>query len=217
MKDNAPTGMKILRAALLALPVAASIACGSNLSGPDGGPGASTGTAGATGAGGRAGAGGTGGGAGSMPLAPAPGCVLELIAGCPLAGACQRADADGGVQQTCYASGVRAVSTTVRECVSTQSGDRMSVLEVYNADGTLCYRQESHCECPQGCEIVHLTWRNAAGDSVATGYSGTVTTVMCAESGETCTGPWNSSTGKFPCLPPAPDQACTAGSSCPSP
>ncbi len=196
--------MKILHATLLALPIAASIACGSNLNSHDGG-------AGSTGTGGR---GGAGGDAGSMPLAPAPGCVRDLIANCPLDGSCQRADADGGVQQTCYPSGVKSVSTTMRECVSTQSVDMMSILEVYNADGTLCYKQESHCECPQGCETIHLTWRNAAGDSVATGYKATVTSVMCAETGETCTGSWNPSTGKFPCLPPEPDQACTAGS-CP--
>ena len=62
------------------------------------------------------------------------------------------------------------------------------VFEVHKADGALCYSFETACYCGGFCENSTWTWRNAAGQIVATGTSdfNVGDKVVCADSGETC-------------------------------
>jgi hypothetical protein len=73
---------------------------------------------------------------------------------------------DGGVNQSyCYPSGVRS------EYTMNGNGCSPTELRIYKPDGSLCYIEQSDRTVPPGviCEGSMYTWRNAAGDRVATG------------------------------------------------
>jgi hypothetical protein len=204
----APTGVKILHAVVLALPLVSSLACGSSLNGHDGG-------AGTTGSGGWAGTGGSAG-TGESPVRPPPTCLRDLIATCALGAPCQYSNGDAG-RRVCYAGGetLSVVSVTAADCNLGGQGENRNITEIRKADGTLCYSAEASCFCGQACEIQTFIWRNGAGQVVARGGSDSRgnTTITCEGTGETCTGPFDWSTGQYSCQPHLSDQ-CTLGT-CP--
>ena len=151
---------------------------------------------------------------------PVPDCVRNLLAACPLEGACQGWVNDAGapgapVQKLCYASGVRV---TVTEVPSTSScpGTPKQTVEVRKADGTLCYSR-TH-EIISFCEGEQYLWRDAAGNVVAIGDIGSpgglgpkAYSITCTASSESVScQPPNPASG--PCLsfPPALE-GCSAG------
>ncbi len=220
--------MTIVRVGLVVMTMLTSLACGSSLDnhmGAGGGAGINTGQAGTGGTqgqlGGTTGTGGAPGGTagtgfGGAPPVPPPRCLLDLIATCPLAGACQYNAVNGLDQKFCFASG-----ETVSVVGTSGAGQlAVSVTEVRRSDGTLCYSIETVCGTV--CESGSYTWRNAAGAVVARGqHSGYATSVTCEATGETCNGGTSASdpTGWESCATlavtsPAAGLGCTPGS-CP--
>ncbi len=220
--------MTIVRAGLVAMMLLTSLACGSSLdnhTGTGGGAGVNTGQAGTggtqsemagtTGTGAMGGTAGTG--SGGAPPVPPPRCLLDLIATCPLAGACQYA-VNGYDQQFCFAGG---------ETVSVDSipggTAPLWVTEVRRSDGTLCYSIERRCGTL--CESYAYTWKDAAGTVLAHGMTYEAlgpdprsATTTCAATGETCNVS-TPSNGLLECVTPAvtsPTEGlgCTQGS-CP--
>src|SRR5689334_9320277 len=101
---------------------------------------------------------------------PIPTCLQDLIATCPLEGACQAWMNDGGaagapVQRLCYESGMRVI---IREDPPVSfCGLLKQTTEVRRADGTLCYTKT--VEYINHCEGRAYEWRDAAGNPVASG------------------------------------------------
>jgi hypothetical protein len=101
---------------------------------------------------------------------PIPTCLQELIATCPLEGACQAWVNDGGaagapVQRLCYESGMRVImreDPPISFC-----GLLKQTTEVRRADGLLCYTKT--VEYINHCEGRAYEWRDAAGNLVASG------------------------------------------------
>lgn len=87
-------------------------------------------------------------------------CLLDLLARCPLVGACIESTA-GGTSETCYAGGTR----TEREEVGSGSCVLDQVERVYGPDGSLCYT--STVTRGLGCEHPSTTWRDGDGKVVA--------------------------------------------------
>jgi len=186
------------------------------------------GTSGRGGMGGGTGgtaAGGTGGGRGgtggySTADLELPACVKNLVAACATGGTCTSAETDGGtVSDLCFASGVRA--TFSGQIGGTSSSPR--TVRVTKADGSPCYSLETALI---GGELYRYTWKDAAGEVVATGTNTPFETpsfkIMCADGSETktCHSPVTSPTGacctlsdlgNATCVSPV---SCTAGS-CP--
>jgi hypothetical protein len=217
--------------ALTALPLI--VACSSSLSSPDGGAagtGSAAGTGGTsstagTGGAGRGGSeaiggrgGSSGGNDGGVPQT-IPCCVASLMAACQTDGACVRAAGDAGDgARTCYASGVKVISSAVpppqsfEECLARPDGFcQRSLTEVYKPDGSLCYSKEIASYCGQGCEVTFETWRTGAGAIVAqASYSSLgVTPLSCVRTGDASTSEPDSG---VICLSPPPGPACTDGS-----
>ena len=197
---------------LLGLVIGASLGCGGDdagvrtgvagTGGASGGSGAAgmrmgaagTGAGDAAGSGaagmGAAGAGSAGttgtsdggtGGTGGSPLTLPP-CLQQLMTACPTQGACVR---ESG--RICYASGAKVVLESEVACSGMQVGNRQ--YRVLRTDGSLCYTLEISALIPwHACEDGHYTWRDPAGQVVATGgfyYSGmSGRSASCAQSGQ---------------------------------
>jgi hypothetical protein len=211
--------MKILRASTVAIPLLASVACGSSLRGPGGtaGTGVNTGQAGASG--GTNGVGGVAGGIGGTGIGdptplPPPQCVRDLIAACPLAGDCQYSVVGDG-HRFCFAGGERV--SIERSNGSYENTRRFT--EVRGSDGTLCYSIEF--DCGSFCEAGSYTWKNGAGAVVARAQFGSASlSVTCESTGETCTtASLPASVARESCITtavtsPTADVTCTQGA-CP--
>lgn len=114
---------------------------------------------GGQGAGGQAGAGGT-------PTLALPGCLQELLAPCVPAGACVT-QAEPMSSQTCFASGVRVSQGYMVEPQACAPG--ASYVHVKKPDGSFCYRLESYVDASIDCHLTRFTWKDGAGNVVATG------------------------------------------------
>ena len=152
---------------------------------------------------GNSGAGGQGGtGSASLEL---PNCLRDLMAPCAPVGMCV-SDSAGG--QICYASGARASTSPLNEPLACDHIGTSA--QVNKADGTLCYTFESYAELTPGRCIAHrYTWKDAAGNVVATGMDdtdvdGTSELVMNIS----CTATSEVSACQQPTLPPRPDRCC---------
>ena len=138
--------------------------------GGTGGTGGIAGSTASTGGTGGAGTGGTGGstatdGGAAFEL---PGCLRALLASCETTGACHTTISDAGsVDQTCFASGVRAAFTQVPNAAGCNGA--MGVVQVFKADGSPCYSFEQLNNPNTACESGTITWRDAAGLVVARG------------------------------------------------
>ncbi len=123
---------------------------------------------GGMGGGGRGGAGGSGSGTGGVGVGGTggyfagdlelPACVKNLVAACATGGTCTSEQTDGGaVSELCFASGVGA----------TFSGAVFpKTVRVTKADGSLCYSFETYLI---GGELLQYTWKDAAGEVIASG------------------------------------------------
>ena len=127
---------------------------------------------------------------GGGPPVPPPRCLIDLIATCPLAGACQYSGMVGGDQRLCLAGGESVTVVSVNATGGLGGGTNT---EVRRSDGTLCYSIEMRCGT--FCESNSYTWKDAAGAVVARGLYGGLradntesTTVTCEVTGETCNG-----------------------------
>jgi hypothetical protein len=159
---------------------------------------------------GSAGADGSGGADGGLPVMPPP-CLRALFAGCPTDVACTVGASDAGADAgdaapasdggdagavssapICYASGAKT-RTAGTACTSGNDG---AVTTVSKADGSLCYTFEQLIFQSHACEGGLVTWKDAAGATVATasfGYGiGTSVTVTCTASGQSTT--WSGTT-----------------------
>jgi hypothetical protein len=158
------------------------------------------------------GAGGTGGATAKSP----PSCLRDLVAACPLEASCQSvAGASGATERACYASGETVAVSYAGTCTISSPDLYRQVFEVRKADGSPCYSFETACYCGGFCEDSTWTWRNAAGDIVATGSSDITggDEVICAGTRETCQlGGLGSPSFTGSCRPPPPAVGCTAGS-----
>jgi hypothetical protein len=88
---------------------------------------------------------------------------------------------------------------------------------VFKPDGSLCYSYAGECDCASGCETKTYTFRDAAGDIVATGQSGATTTLSCAN-GDACPGqPAPGGAGRgggYNCRPYLPGFQCVVDGNC---
>ncbi len=160
--------MTIVRAGLVAMMVLTSLACDSSLDNHTGGTGTDAGAE-----------------VRAAPVPP-PRCLLDLIATCPLAGACQYSGSDDGDQRFCLASG-----ETVAVARTGLSSPNVLVTEVRRSDGTLCYSIEK--SCGTFCESYNYAWKDAAGALVARGWEDVLSEnhmigATCEATGETCIG-----------------------------
>jgi hypothetical protein len=100
---------------------------------------------------------------------------------------CHAGRTDGGItDRYCYVSGARAVYTQMEACTSVGR----SVVTVTKPDGSPCFTYEISDVFPgSACENGNEVWRNAAGETVATGtfsYGiGPHVSIVCTVSGET--------------------------------
>ena len=215
-----------------------SLACSS-----DGNRGAGAGTGGTVGTGGVGGGAGTGGTVGTggaaragsavwpapVSLAPTrrslalPGCLKDLLAACAPQGTCVATPADAAGSAFCFASGVR-VTLTYRPISTLCNDSSVDVVTVSKPDGTPCYSYETYIDQGLGCEHSTHTWKDAAGNVVATGRRslvfGNSVGITCMASGErtACEGRDDccnvSQFGGATCAVGVPPVACTQGS-CP--
>ena len=126
-------------------------------------------------------AGGSGSGGSGSSVQP-PSCLRDLFEACPLAEACTVDDVNGNgsLQRSCYDGGVRAVMTKGSECSNRE-------LQVYKANGSLCYSYAVVAFAAHACEGPVTTWRDSDGAVVATGSqsstgsgtSGTTVNIHC--------------------------------------
>jgi hypothetical protein len=159
--------------------------------------------------GGGAGSGGTGGaGSGGGPQVPdtPPTCITDLYAACWPEGACT-SDDDGAT--TCYASGVRVVTTPVEGgCFGSST-----TTDYYKPDGSLCFSFMDAAFMAQACENHYRIWYDSNRSVVA---SQTDSFQRPPARYPTCqnepTVPCEASTGR--CSWPTP--TCTPGD-CPDP
>jgi hypothetical protein len=185
--------MKRVHAALIALPLTASFACGSSLpSGSSGtagtggtvvntGQSGAVGTAGTSAGGtvGTGGVGGTQGGTAGIGGGPPLSCLVDLLATCPLAGRCQIASKNNS-SKYCFDSGE---TVSIVYPPSHCSGTGATVTEVRRADGTLCYSIEDVCLQ----ESDDWVWKDGAGQVVARGHTDRYgSNGICETTGETC-------------------------------
>jgi hypothetical protein len=174
------------------------------------GPGGTTGTGGTMGPGGTTGTGGTGGAA-KLDL---PDCVQALVAACPTTLFCVVATTDGGfASDICFQSGVRA--TFSGNITGTGSGPK--VVQVTKADGSPCYSMETSLF---GGEVYRYVWKDAGGQTVATGsydpFGNPTHTISCAGGGQTrtCHAPPVSGGGGCCSLNELGNATCTAPPPC---
>ena len=89
--------------------------------------------------------------------------------------------------EACFETGVRASSGYMMSFEAVPLGDLY--VHVRKPDGSLCYRYEAYIPASPSCEVTQHTWKDAAGNVVATGTSGSspnwTTGITCAASGET--------------------------------
>jgi hypothetical protein len=120
-----------------------------------------------------------------------PGCLKDLVASCPTDDSCVYASSDAGsVVDICFASGVRASETS-------QSGAVPTVANVLKAGGSPCYSFAVDLGASDSSRYTTLlyTWRDAAGNIVATGSSSGMANpsheITCLVGGEktVCNGP----------------------------
>ena len=115
-----------------------------------------------------------------------PSCVRDLWESCGATGACrQQLGEDGLVQAYCFDSGARAEYAVNATCTAVGRSE----LRVMKPDGALCLTFEVSNVIPgHACEHGDYTWRNAAGETVATGSfssgMGTRRMITCSASGE---------------------------------
>jgi hypothetical protein len=143
------------------------------------------------GAGGAIGGAPGGGGAGGADAAEPPSCLRALFAACPIEGTCTYADVDGGATtRYCYGSGTRAEYTTQGSCNSPSPLTRVG--RVTKPNGSLCYTVETRVGQNAACEGLTFVFKDAAGEVVASGFTGSLTTtVSCATGGETAACAFN--------------------------
>jgi hypothetical protein len=170
------------------------------------GAGGAGGVAGTGGGGGAGGAGGLGfGGAGGAIVADPPSCLRTLFAACPKAGSCTYAYTDGGqIGRFCYASGTRSEITSFGSCGANAPP---TIEQVTKPDGSLCYTVETRVGQNPFCEGLTSSYRDAAGQVVAT-VNGAIgsTTVTCAASNQMFTCARNSQ-----CSSDVSSEACQLG------
>jgi hypothetical protein len=162
----------------------------------------------------NSGTGGTGGTGGAVRL-ELPDCVQALVAACPAnALGCIVESTDGGFgAEICYPSGVRATLSGIVE--STGSGPR--VVQVTKADGSPCYSMETSLF---GGEVYRYLWKDAGGQTVATGsydpFGNPTHTISCAGGGQTrsCHSPPSPPTGACCSLNELGNGTCGASLPC---
>ena len=100
---------------------------------------------------------------------------------------------DGGPEtDVCFDSGVHATFATVAD---TNSCGGRRVVQVTRADGSPCYSYEKYVSNGTACEGTVYTWKDAAGQVVATGTSNPYSTpshqITCTNGGQkkTCHNP----------------------------
>jgi len=167
--------------------------------------GGNPGSAGTGGTGGGAGTGGQGG-AGVSAALELPGCLRDLLAQCAPEGPCVSTTAPAGFGTFCFDSGVSASATPASD--SRACGGDVNTMKVTKADGTPCYTYEAYTDASStDCELTRYTWKDAAGNVVATGMSKPSPswdlTITCGATSETahCAGP---RPDRYP-----PDGCCT--------
>ncbi len=124
------------------------------------------------------------------------------------------AGASGDAVSACYASGETVAVSYFGTCSMNSPDLYRRVFEVRKPDGSPCYSFETACYCSGYCESSTWTWRNAAGDIVATGSSGIAggDEVICAGTSETCQlGGLGAPSFTGSCLPTPPVVGCSAG------
>ena len=189
------------------------------------GGGTGGGTAGGTGGGTAGGTGGgNAGGTGGTPALLLP-CLTNLLASCEPQGACTSSSDAGVTAAICFESGVRVTYSKVSKTGACAGFSNVTV--VTKADGSPCYSFESYFDSGMACEGERYTWRDAAGQLVASGvrnpYDNPSTRVLCTGGvASTChnPAPLGASTpccgitnlGTSQCM--YASQQCTAGS-CP--
>jgi hypothetical protein len=202
------TNMKTTHRTVVSLAMLAlAIGCGGSAPGgttPDGAAGGSDG-----GASGNDGA--AGNGAGTSP----PSCLQALFAACPTDGACTRPAGDGGSADSsrrCFASGVVATSASEADA----SIGPTTIVTVTKSDGSVCYTLEDALVAAHGLETGLWTWKDPAGNTVATAsYSteaGSSVGLACAVGGVPTS--YGSSGGASGGGPPWLRSVCGAGT-CP--
>lgn len=199
------------RRVVLVVVMSLPVGCGGGLSQqPDGGGGAGgttgiAGTTGSAGAPGVAGTTGTGGVAGQS----VPSCLQELMAACPTDTCVGSGPVGDAGSAQCFASGARSQSEPSQTCPNAPTRlDLNTLVTVTKADGSLCYTVDHCCMDIHACEYMGFTWKDAAGDVVATGASDAEGyRVTCAATGEAVRLPFTGS-GLF-------GGACPSGAVCP--
>jgi hypothetical protein len=179
------------------------------------GAGATAGSAGGyAGAGATAGSGMTAGSGGASDDGGSddafPCCVADLLARCPMQGACRTAPDDAGTNsRTCYASGVKAVQTNESgSCGGADAGPFgfRRTTEVYGEDGALCYSMQTYCICGQACEIEWTDWRDGSGTLTAQAEGGKKIACLKPVDGGYTADPSGGTCAKPPAAP-----ACESG------
>jgi hypothetical protein len=106
-------------------------------------------------------------------------CLAELIADCPLSGACTysvvETDAGAEPRTLCFENGTRGRYVEVSTCDN--PGNNNNTVEVYRPDGELCFTYT--VQTGAGCESASFSWSDAEGTVVARGdqpFSGGLST-----------------------------------------
>ena len=111
-----------------------------------------------------------------------PGCLRDLLAPCAPEGACVTPPMQGGAN-VCFETGVRVSRDDVGDSATCRTVARVS-----KADGTLCYTYEFMAGVMYACELAGHTWKDAAGNVVATAHSSAYpnwgVTITCAATGD---------------------------------
>jgi hypothetical protein len=194
------------------------------------GRGGAPGRGGASGSGGAAGGGSTAGRGGSIGATlELPDCLRALLCACAPEGKCVEEASGPDASNVCFETGVRASLGYMAGSGSCPHGDLY--VHVPKANGTLCYRYEAYTATSTACEVTQHTWKDAAGNVVASGtssssLSGRITQITCATTGVTasCGEPVSVSPadsccgvsrfGTAACTAGVPNALCTSGS-CP--
>ena len=139
--------------------------------------------------------GGSSAGIGGRP--PMPSCLADLIAPCPLGGACTFSrNASGNGDRYCYASGTKF--SVVANSTCSAPTNSMATSTVRKPDGSICYTVETIWYYNSACEAGTITWKDAQGQVVATAATNiSMTTVTCTgeSAGTTCSVAWPTSIG----------------------
>jgi hypothetical protein len=145
-----------------------------------------------------------------------PDCVKNLVAPCATSGTCKVEAIDAGAAwNTCYASGVNV--SQMGEFVGT-SGTK--TIRVTKADGSLCYSFDTSLI---GGEVYQYIWKDATGQTVATGrndpFGNPTHAITCASDGQvkTChSPPFNSPPGACCTLNDYGNATCSNPIPCPA-